>query len=133
MPTLQFVLHLARRAASMPVLLVGTYRTVELPRSHPLTGVLAELSREGLYQRLALQPLSRQETSALIENVDGVAPAQAVIDAIYRETAGNPFFTIELMRHVREQHQDLGNPPDKPAASAPTSRGGHRARAGRKG
>ena len=107
-PTLQFVLHLARKVVSMPMLVVGTYRTVDLHRSHPLSDVLAELSRGGLYERLTIYPLSREETYALIENVNGVAPTQADSDAIYRATAGNPFFTIELTRHVGEQRQNLG-------------------------
>jgi predicted ATPase len=51
-PTLLVLLHLARKLAAAPLLVVGTYRTVDLTHTHPLAAVIAELQREGLVERL---------------------------------------------------------------------------------
>src|SRR5688500_24759 len=39
-PSLLLLLHLARKLATAPLLLVGTYRTIDLSPTHPLSDVL---------------------------------------------------------------------------------------------
>src|SRR5262249_59941204 len=56
-PSLLLLQHLARRFKGSRLLVVGTYRDVELYRSHPLSGVLADLRRELPYQRVLLRGL----------------------------------------------------------------------------
>ena len=109
-PTLQLLVHLIRRIALAPLLVVGTYRTVDVDRDHPLTDVLAELSREQMYQRVTLPPLTRDDMAALVTSLGGIAPAPAVVDAIYHQTSGNPFFAGEVVRHLQEQRRDLSDP-----------------------
>src|SRR5262249_26436978 len=68
-PSLLLLQHLARRFKGSRLVVVGTYRDVELDRSHPLSAVLAELRRERLYQRLLLRGLSESEVKELIEAI----------------------------------------------------------------
>jgi len=109
-PTLLLVQHLARKLADAPLLVVGTYRTVELDRTHPLSDVLAELSREHLYQRMLLSSFSADEAGDFVQERNGGPAAPAVAAAIYRETEGNPFFMEELVRHLRAEKWDLADP-----------------------
>ena len=52
MGTLELLQHVARNLHGARLLLVGTYRDVEVDRSHPLSGALAELRRSGSFLRV---------------------------------------------------------------------------------
>jgi predicted ATPase len=55
---LEFLTHELRRSR---LLVIGTYRDVELSRQHPLSETLAELTREQPLQRLVLHGLNQEE------------------------------------------------------------------------
>ena len=61
--------HLARRIKGSRLIVIGTYRDVELDRGHPLSTVIGELRRERLYQRVLLRGLSESEVKELIEAI----------------------------------------------------------------
>jgi class 3 adenylate cyclase len=104
-PTLLLLQHLVRKLAGSRILAIGTYRDIELDRKHPLSSVLAELRRDGGFERLLLRGFTAEEVQAMLESTadhemdaGGVALAQA----IQRETEGNPFFIEEIVRHLME-------------------------------
>src|SRR5262249_50764078 len=105
-PSLLLLHHLARRFKDSRLLVVGTYRDVELDRRHPLSALLAELRRELLYERVLLRGLSESEVKELIEAIwqQQVAggSCDAFVRAVLRETEGNPFFIEEVLRHLEE-------------------------------
>src|SRR5262249_9816325 len=68
-PSLRLLQYLARRFKGSRLLVVGTYRDVELDRNHPLSTVLAELRRERLYERVLLRGLSESEVKDLVEAI----------------------------------------------------------------
>jgi DNA-binding CsgD family transcriptional regulator len=109
-PTLLFLLHLARRLAGVPLLVIGAHRTTELGRGHPLSDMLADLRRERLAERVPLTPLSLEESVALIAGLCGAPPVAPVVDIIHREAAGNAFFIEEMVRQLLVEHRDLTNP-----------------------
>ncbi len=92
---LEFV---ARELADVPVLLVGTYRDVELTRRHPLSQTLAGLARERLFERVLLRGLSPDDVQRFIEASYAVAPDRALVGAVHDQTEGNPFFVREVVR-----------------------------------
>src|SRR5215469_5604950 len=97
--------HLARRFKGSCLIVVGTYRDVELDRRHPLSTVLAELRRERLYQRQLLRGLSESEVTELIEAQQQKIESpgeKEFVRAILGETEGNPFFIEEVLRHLVE-------------------------------
>jgi DNA-binding CsgD family transcriptional regulator len=108
--TLLLLHHLARRLGGSPLLLLGAYRTVDLDRTHPLSAMLAELSRERLYQRQLLAPLSAVDVRELMRALQGRPPAPEVVEAIYRETEGNAFFVEEVVRQLQAEGRDLADP-----------------------
>ncbi len=89
---------LARELRGARLLLLGTYRDVELRRQHPLAQTLGELNREGLSQRILLRGLTERDVARFIEVAAGLQPPEALVAAVYRETEGNPFFVNEVVR-----------------------------------
>jgi class 3 adenylate cyclase len=97
--------HLVRRQKGSRLLVVGTYRDVELDRRHPLAEVLSALRRERLYERLLLRGLTTTEVKALLESAAQHAlgtGGMLLAEALQRETEGNPFFIEEIVRHLLE-------------------------------
>jgi tetratricopeptide (TPR) repeat protein len=103
--TLLLLRSLARRARKMRLLLVLTYREVELGEARTLNDMLFDLNRERLATRFKLARLSRQETGALLQAMFAEVVTQVFVDAIYHETEGNPFFIEEVCKALIEDGQ----------------------------
>ncbi|MGD9531172.1 ATP-binding protein [Pseudonocardia sp.] len=88
--TLDLVRFLGRRIATLPVLLVLSYRDGGGP-AHPLTPVLGDLVSGPDTQRLQLAPLSRAAVTELVEGhrLDAAA--------VHGRTGGNPFFVSQIL------------------------------------
>src|ERR1700761_8995702 len=84
------------------LLIIVTFRSDELHRTHPLRPLLAELARIDWVDRTELPPLTRGEAEELAAVVLGGSPERAVADAIYERTQGNPLFTEELLACASE-------------------------------
>ncbi len=98
--TLLLLRHIAPCVDQTPLLIVGTYRDVELGVDRPLAQALAELHRHRLAQRLSLRRLGQPAVSSMIEGLSGQAPSPALVRAVWSATEGNPFFVEELLRHL---------------------------------
>jgi AAA ATPase domain/Adenylate and Guanylate cyclase catalytic domain len=104
-PTLSLLRHVVTAGASMRVLVLGTYRDSDLSREHPLAALLADLHREQGVERIKLTGLEADDVVALMEAAAGHEmdeDGRALAREIARETAGNPFFAGELLRHLTE-------------------------------
>ena len=101
--TLDMLVHLARNLGRARVLLVGTYRDVEVDRTHPLSATLAELRRLESFERIPLRGLTPNEVQRMLSNIAGQEVLYTLAEAIYRQTEGNPLFIQELMRNAAEQ------------------------------
>ena len=102
-PTLLLLQHLARELSHLRVLVVGTYRDTELSRTHPLSETLAALNREGGFTRLVLRGLSKPEVAGYVQATAGVAPSPALLDRLFEETEGNPFFLSEVVNLLTQE------------------------------
>ena len=97
-PSILLLRFVASQMADMRVLLVGTYRDVELTPDHPLTAALAEVAREPITGTLALTGLPVDAVEAFIRSTADVAPHDHLVAAVWRETNGNPLFVGEAVR-----------------------------------
>ncbi len=97
-PSLLLLEFMARELRGARVLLLGTYRDVELGRQHPLVHTLGELAREQLSRRVFLRGLTADDVARFIEITAGLTPPAALVAAVYKETEGNPFFVNEVVR-----------------------------------
>jgi DNA-binding SARP family transcriptional activator/class 3 adenylate cyclase len=109
--TLEWLHFLLRAEPGGRLLVVGTVRIEELEADHPLAALLDGLRREGRMREVALGPLSRQATAALVTQIAGRALAPTQQDQFYRETEGNPLFIVELVRVGLSELASPGAPP----------------------
>lgn len=103
--TLAVVRHLIAASTAMRVAIIATYRDSDLSRDHPMTSLLAELRREPTVTRIDLSGLDDVEIVELMEAAAGYELPPDGVDlahALRRETGGNPFFTVELLRNLAE-------------------------------
>lgn len=99
-PTLLLLRHLLRFGEHARVQIVGTYRSTDLDRSHPLAAMLADLHRDGTASRLALTGLDEDDVTAYV--AEAGYDDEELGRALASVTGGNPFFLIEALRHVDE-------------------------------
>ncbi len=97
-PSLLLLEFIARALSSSSLLLIGTYRDVELGRHHPLSRVLGELSGLERTRRVVLRGLGEAEIASYIERSAGGTAHRALVDEVHRQTEGNPFFVGEVVR-----------------------------------
>ena len=102
--SLELLAYLTRALRGAPVLLVGTYRDVEVGRQHPLEGVLTTLTRDRVVDVLTLRGLPPAGTAELIRAHFGVEEvSEELRDLVHERTEGNPFFTEEVLSALVEQ------------------------------
>src|SRR2546422_11016648 len=91
------------------MLLLGTYREVEVRQATMVAEVLGALGRDG--HHVPLRGLGEEEVGRFIEETTGRSPAPALVRAVHRETEGNPFFVDEIVRllvaeRALKRHED---------------------------
>jgi DNA-binding CsgD family transcriptional regulator len=97
-PSLLLLEFLTQELSRSRLLIVGTYRDTTLSRQHPLSETLAELTREHALQRLFLHGLHREEVGRFLKVTTDFTPSQALVEAVYTQTEGNPLFLTEVVR-----------------------------------
>jgi class 3 adenylate cyclase len=97
-PSLLLLEFLARELDPSRILVLGTYRDVEVGRQHPLEQTLAELARVQRAERVLLRGLTLDDVMRFVELTAGRTPPPSLTEAVYRETEGNPFFVHEVVR-----------------------------------
>jgi DNA-binding CsgD family transcriptional regulator/tetratricopeptide (TPR) repeat protein len=97
-PSLLMLEFLAPELSRSRLLVVGTYRDVDLSRQHPLSETLAELTRERSLQRLLLRGLHREEVRSFMTLSTGITPPEVMVQAVYTQTEGNLLFLTEVVR-----------------------------------
>src|SRR4030095_4071871 len=88
--------YLTRDLRSSRLLVLGTYRDVEVGRAAGTGTSVTELVREG--HLTTLRGLSLVDVGALIGEIAGAAPSEAVVQAVHETTEGNPLFVREAVR-----------------------------------
>jgi pentatricopeptide repeat protein len=101
--TLEMLTHVSRNLAGARLLIVGTYRDVELDRSHPLSAALAELRRVSTYGRVLLHGLNADEVRRMLESITRESIPWGLAEAVHRQTEGNPLFVQEVVRYLVEE------------------------------
>lgn len=108
--SLELLRHLAGRLQSVRVLLLGTYRDVEVNRHHPLEATLGDLVRDQLVEEVFLRGLPPDDTAALIGAHFDLAEVPAALrDLVHDRTRGNPFFIKEVLKALQEQDGSMSD------------------------
>src|SRR5262252_8113861 len=103
--TLDLVAWLARRQEPARLLLVGTYRPVEvMTRGHPVRGVQQALQLHGHCAHLPLACLSETAVAAYLRRrVPGSQKPAALARLIHQRTDGNPLFMVHVVEELLTQ------------------------------
>jgi tetratricopeptide (TPR) repeat protein/archaellum biogenesis ATPase FlaH len=101
--TLDMLTNVSRHLAGARLLIVGTYRDVEVDRSHPLSAALAELRRVSTYGRVILRGLNADEVRRMLESITRESFPWGLAEAVHRQTEGNPLFVQEVVRYLAEE------------------------------
>lgn len=94
--TIELLPSVAQVVADAPMLIVGVYRSDDLPRIHPLRRVRAELRRSNHLVQILVRPLDPEHTGELLSTLLKRPPSTGLRTAIYERTEGLPFFVEEL-------------------------------------
>jgi diguanylate cyclase (GGDEF)-like protein len=104
--SLDLLAYLARSTVGQRLMLVLTARTEVLTEQHPLRNWMRAVNQSVGYQSLTLEPLSLEESTALLHTTfPNLKVAGSTVARLHAETRGNPFFLAEILRHlVQTQH-----------------------------
>ena len=103
-PSFFLLPHLLRARRSTPLLVVAMYRDLGLERSE-FSAALPALTRDIDCRRVSLRGLDHRAVTDLLEGAVGrpFGDRESVLAAeLEWETAGNPFFLLEMARHLSE-------------------------------
>lgn len=101
-PTLGLLEHLTERLATIPCLIVSTYRNSPADITPQLRETLSRLVRRSHVRRLDLARHSEEEVGVLLRALAGADAPDRVRSAVFGETDGNVFFVEEVFRHFHE-------------------------------
>ena len=100
-PTLLLLRHLARHVCPPRLLMLGTYRDAEIGSEHPLRETLGDLSRDRGFARMSLGALDVDAAAQLVTSQAGQQSSE-LVQTLWDETEGNPFFIGETLRHLAQ-------------------------------
>ncbi len=107
--SLDLLRFLARSVASLPILLIATYRAEDVTRRHPLYALLPILSRETSATRPDLHRLPLADVEAMVADRYQLPAADAtrLVAYLHERADGNAFFTMELLQHSQRKRSSM--------------------------
>ncbi|HEX9028084.1 MAG TPA: hypothetical protein VF823_02840, partial [Anaerolineales bacterium] len=103
--TLYLLRYLARRSRKLRMLVSMTYREAEITESCCLPQVLYDFNRERLAARIKLVRFDHDQTRQMLADMLGSTGQidEKLVDIIFHETEGNPFFIEEVCKALIEE------------------------------
>jgi predicted ATPase len=99
--TVEALAYLAQRPEPARLLVLGTYRPVEvLLQGHPLRGMVQELCGRGQAVDLPLELLSAADVAAYVAGRLGGPVAAPLTAFVYQRTDGNALFMVNIVEHL---------------------------------
>ena len=124
--TLQLIQHLAQQVASLPIVIIAAYRDVEtVPvtaskgkfqtlldrvRGHAREALTPQAIKAALDQlvgqrharAIVLRPFTQAEVQSVLAALGKPHPPARLVQTFAERTGGNPFFVVELFRHLKD-------------------------------
>jgi ABC-type transport system substrate-binding protein len=102
--------YVVRRLGPTPTLVVGTYRTTEVDKHHPLAKMIKGFQGDRRFAQITLEPFSVPDYRSFLQTlIGGTEMEQSFVDKLYEATEGNPHFTKELVRSLIDSGRIIKN------------------------
>jgi len=101
--TIDMLIHVSRSISGARLLIVGTYRDVEVDRNHPLSAALAELRRSSSYGRILLRGLNADEVRRMMGTLAGRENLLGTGRGCSPTDRGQSLFVQEVVRYLSEE------------------------------
>ncbi|MCH7801487.1 MAG: AAA family ATPase [Chloroflexi bacterium] len=101
--SLMLLEFMVREMRTSRLLVVGTYRDVDISRDHQLSQVLGVLTREQLFTRVNFSGLSQEEVGDYVKTASSISPIPGLAEAVFGRTNGNPLFVSEVVRLLEQE------------------------------
>jgi DNA-binding winged helix-turn-helix (wHTH) protein len=103
--TVDLISALARRHAPARLMLIGTYRPVDVVLSgHPVNALKQDLLVHKLCDEIALEPLGENQVAAyLAADSSGTDLPSGLAGLVHRHSEGNPLFMVAALDHMIER------------------------------
>jgi tetratricopeptide (TPR) repeat protein len=102
-PTLLMIEQIAKHLGELSVLMVITYRDVDLEVGRPFARTLENLLKQKLATRILLRRLPVEGVEKMLAALSAQTPPKSLARVVFEETEGNPFFVEEVFRHLVEE------------------------------
>jgi len=105
--TLNFIEHLLTDPDLKYLLILGAYRDHEVSPSHPLMLMLTSIRKAGVtVDEIVLKPLSFKDVNQFVSDALRCerVRTEALSRLVHKKTAGNPFFVIQFLTALTEEH-----------------------------
>ncbi|MER7406217.1 LuxR C-terminal-related transcriptional regulator [Streptomyces sp. NPDC000070] len=91
-------------STGLPLLVIGAFRSDELPRGHPVRDLRSQLRQAagGKDRHIRLAPLGPGDSALLVRRLLGGTATPGVVDTVVRRARGLPFYLEELASAVVE-------------------------------
>lgn len=94
--TLELLPLLADRTPRESLTVLGTYRSDEITRGHPLRRLRTDLRRSRRLEEITIGPLVHEDTGRLLERTLGSRPAATLVNVVFNKTQGVPLYVEEM-------------------------------------
>ena len=96
------MIYLSNRIAQLPAVIIGTYRSGYSEDNPALVRTLEELIRMGVRPQ-KLGGLSKDDVAQMLHGLSRREAPESLVNLIYEESQGYPFFVEEVYRHLIEE------------------------------
>ena len=105
--TLMLIEEIQKEMKNSKLLLIANYRVTEIPAGHSLYHIIRESYENQLpLESIQLRALSRPEIEQITCGMLSECPEniEDIISLIYTKSKGNPFFAIEIVKQMADDH-----------------------------
>ncbi len=93
--------YVVRRLGPTPTFIVGTYRSTEVDKSHPVSRMINGFQGDRRFLEIQLEPFTREEHKKFLAALVGSSQMDRnTVDRLFEATEGNPHFLKELVRSL---------------------------------
>ncbi|RKZ02787.1 MAG: hypothetical protein DRQ04_03330 [Candidatus Hydrothermota bacterium] len=100
--SLELVSFLARSIENKRILFLLAFREGEREKN-PIRSFLNSFTKENNYHEIHLKRLKEEDVSRMLKSILGFNAPAELVEYLYSETEGNPFFIVEYVRRMADE------------------------------